>query len=364
MTDVCKLASSICHSAMFSCAFMNRSLPSISRTGEPARPASRAGWWVATALPVVLQCLPARARDALAYDRAAIAAGEVWRLVTGHFVHLGWAHCLLNVACVALCASVLAARDRAWVTLGGLAAGCGVLLWVGAPEVARYVGLSGVVYGLAVRALWPYARRDRWVGLVLLALVARVGWQVCVGTPRAEAAWLGGPVLAQGHVAGLVAGGLWAAWRTRRTGPAPRRGSQCERVYAGPRTRGRSTVHREPPMPYLLLIIEPSGQRTTRTRDEGEALYARMTRFADELRARGVLRAVESLVSADAAARVQVRHGATQVLDGPFAEAKEMVGGFFLLDVDTRDEALAIAKACPAAEWCTVEVREIGPCFF
>ena len=62
-------------------------------------------------------------------------------------------------------------------------------------------------------------------------------------------------------------------------------------------------------------------------------------------------------------ARVQVRGGKAQVLDGPFAEAKEMIGGFFLLDVNTREEALAIASRCPAAEWATVEVRETAPCY-
>jgi hypothetical protein len=51
------------------------------------------------------------------------------------------------------------------------------------------------------------------------------------------------------------------------------------------------------------------------------------------------------------------------VLDGPFAEAKEMVGGFFLLDCATREEAVAIARECPAAEWATVEVRATGPCY-
>jgi hypothetical protein len=58
-----------------------------------------------------------------------------------------------------------------------------------------------------------------------------------------------------------------------------------------------------------------------------------------------------------------VRGGRTQVVDGPFSEAKEMVGGFFLVDCDTRDEALAIAAQCPAAEWCTVEVRALAPCY-
>jgi len=117
-------------------------------------------------------------------------------------------------------------------------------------------------------------------------------------------------------------------------------------------------------MPYLLLIHEPIGQRQTRTQAEGEAVYDRMLHFADSLQQRGVLRAVESLASQDAtAARVKVSQGRMHVLDGPFAEAKEMVGGFFLLDVDTRDEALAIAGQCPAAEWATVEVRACAPCY-
>jgi hypothetical protein len=51
------------------------------------------------------------------------------------------------------------------------------------------------------------------------------------------------------------------------------------------------------------------------------------------------------------------------VLDGPFAEAKEMIGGFFLLNVDTHEQALDWAARCPAAAWATVEVRETGPCY-
>ena len=116
-------------------------------------------------------------------------------------------------------------------------------------------------------------------------------------------------------------------------------------------------------MPYMLLMVEPTGQRQTRTEAEGHAVYERMLRFADELRARGQLLAVESLSSQANAVRVQVRNGRSQVLDGPFAEAKEMVGGFFLIDCKTRAEAVAIAEKCPAAEWCTVEVRGVGPCY-
>jgi hypothetical protein len=116
-------------------------------------------------------------------------------------------------------------------------------------------------------------------------------------------------------------------------------------------------------MPYMLLIHEPVGQRQTRTLAEGQAVYDRMLRFADELKARGLLLGVESLVSQKDAARIQVRGGKANVLDGPFAEAKEMVGGFFLLNCASREEAVAIARECPAAEWATVEVRETGPCY-
>lgn len=117
-------------------------------------------------------------------------------------------------------------------------------------------------------------------------------------------------------------------------------------------------------MSYMLLIHEPIGQRAERGEAEGRVVYDRMLKWGASLKERGVLVASESLKSADEhAARLQVRNGKASVLDGPFAEAKEMIGGFFLLNCATRDEALAIAGTCPAAEWATVEVRGIAPCF-
>jgi hypothetical protein len=116
-------------------------------------------------------------------------------------------------------------------------------------------------------------------------------------------------------------------------------------------------------MSYMLLIVEDPAQRATRNPAEGEALYQRMVDFSEALRAEGVLLAVESLTSQAQAARVRVRGGKAQVVDGPFAEAKEMIGGFFLLNVASRDEAVSIAARCPASEWATVEVRALGPCF-
>lgn len=115
-------------------------------------------------------------------------------------------------------------------------------------------------------------------------------------------------------------------------------------------------------MAYLLLIVEPHGQRDTRSQPEAQGLYDEMVRFGEGLAARGVLLASESLRSDQSGVRVQIRDDKTQLRDGPFAEAREMVGGFFLLNSATREEAVEIAKQCPAARWATVEVREVAPC--
>jgi hypothetical protein len=114
-------------------------------------------------------------------------------------------------------------------------------------------------------------------------------------------------------------------------------------------------------MEYMLLIVEPQGQRNTRTRPEGHGLYQRMLEYTESLKARGLLRASNSL--RESAARLSVRGGRQSVVDGPFTESKELVGGFFLLDCGTRQQALSLAAECPAAEWATIEVREVGPCY-
>jgi hypothetical protein len=114
---------------------------------------------------------------------------------------------------------------------------------------------------------------------------------------------------------------------------------------------------------YMMLIVEPVGQRRSVGETEGRSRYARMVEYSVQLKERGLLSDAQSLRSEHDSVRVQVRAGRKQRFDGPFAEAKEMVGGYYLLDCATRDEAIAIAEACPAAEWATVEVREFGPCF-
>ena len=114
-------------------------------------------------------------------------------------------------------------------------------------------------------------------------------------------------------------------------------------------------------MSYMLLIVEPQGQRRTRAEEDGRSLYQQMLAYTESLKARGVLIASDSLRAP--ATRLNIRAGRRSVIDGPFAESKELIGGFFLLDCTTREEALGLAAECPAAEWATIEVREVGPCY-
>lgn len=116
-------------------------------------------------------------------------------------------------------------------------------------------------------------------------------------------------------------------------------------------------------MAYLLLILEQREDRNQRTEAEGQAAYESMSRWRDSLRERGLLQTAEALRPDRDGVRLSKRNGKRSVMDGPFVESKEMVGGFFLLDCKSKEEAIAIADECPAAEYATVEVRELAPCY-
>ncbi len=116
-------------------------------------------------------------------------------------------------------------------------------------------------------------------------------------------------------------------------------------------------------MNYLLLVMEPPGQRAERSLAEGQGAYDQMQAYAEALKAEGRLQGVNSLLGDDQGARVQVRQGRSRAVDGPFTEAKEMIGGYFLVDCSSLAEAVALAERCPAAAWATLEVRPVGPCW-
>ena len=112
-----------------------------------------------------------------------------------------------------------------------------------------------------------------------------------------------------------------------------------------------------------FMIIVKATPDSEAGRMPSESLMAAMAAYHQELAQAGVLLDANGLQPSAKGWRIRYADGRRQAVDGPFAEAKEMVGGFFLLDTASEDEALAIAAECPAAEWCSVEVRQLAPCY-
>lgn len=110
-------------------------------------------------------------------------------------------------------------------------------------------------------------------------------------------------------------------------------------------------------MRYLLLIHWDEEKLANLPTEEREGLNDRHVAFNRELQASGHFIEAEALAPSSVAACVRVQNGKPEVLDGPFAEAKEMVGGFYLIEAADLPEALAIAGRVPSAPYATVEVR-------
>ncbi len=86
---------------------------------------------------------------------------------------------------------------------------------------------------------------------------------------------------------------------------------------------------------------------------------ATMTKYNEELTKAGVLLALDGLQPPSAGARVSFAGGKASVTDGPFAEAKEVIGGYWLIDVKSKDDAVEWAKRCPAENPAVIEVRRV-----
>lgn len=112
-------------------------------------------------------------------------------------------------------------------------------------------------------------------------------------------------------------------------------------------------------MHVICLAYEEQRILDELTSEEWQALRGETLTYVEELRSNGKLIDARPLRSASEAVTVRVRDGATSVTDGPFAETKEQLGGFFLLDVADMDEARALAAKWPSARFGTIEVRPI-----
>jgi hypothetical protein len=107
---------------------------------------------------------------------------------------------------------------------------------------------------------------------------------------------------------------------------------------------------------YMLLIYS---DENAWTQNELENCYAESTQLTHELSANGQFLGAAPLDSIATATSVRVRDGKKLITDGPFAETREQLGGYFLIDAKDLDEAIAIAERIPSAKKGTVEIRPI-----
>jgi hypothetical protein len=114
-------------------------------------------------------------------------------------------------------------------------------------------------------------------------------------------------------------------------------------------------------MEYLLLIYHNESQFDARTDAERQKTYTEYRELIQDLEKNGKFKGGNQLQSTATATTVRVRNGKQSITDGPFAETKEQLGGYFLVDARDVEEAKAIAARIPSVHAGSIEVRPIVP---
>jgi hypothetical protein len=132
-------------------------------------------------------------------------------------------------------------------------------------------------------------------------------------------------------------------------------------------TACRSTVERqitptkEFEMQYLLLIYSNEAEMARRSTSDMASMSAEYTEFTKGIIQAGQFKAGDRLRPTSAATTVRVRNGQLAITDGPFAETREQLGGYYLVEAKNLDEATAVAARIPGAKHGSIEVRPIWP---
>jgi hypothetical protein len=112
-------------------------------------------------------------------------------------------------------------------------------------------------------------------------------------------------------------------------------------------------------MKYAFTIYGDESQRESASPEEMQAMSQAYGEFTQEVQDKGIHLAGEGLYPTPTATTVQVRDGERSVTDGPFAETKEQLGGFYVLDVKDLDEAIEWAAKIPGAQFGSIEIRPV-----
>jgi rhomboid family GlyGly-CTERM serine protease len=206
-------------------------LHNVSKPGMPGRLREilrRSTHWqvpaVITIFAIIAAAFGTAGIEILKYDRLAIADGEYWRLLSGHFSHLGPEHLLLNIAGLVL-VWLLVGRQYTtpqWtfvtvfslviITLG---------FWYVDPNLIWYVGLSGLLHGLLVAgAIHGIKSQTVESAIMLVAVASKLIYEQFVGPLPGSEATAGGAVITNAHLYGAIGGAMAAAILWRRVEPA------------------------------------------------------------------------------------------------------------------------------------------------
>jgi len=109
----------------------------------------------------------------------------------------------------------------------------------------------------------------------------------------------------------------------------------------------------------LMLYVNESGWQTLTAAEQQQGMAAYQA-YVEALTKAGAFRTTSRLESSSAATTVRIANGKPQVLDGPFVDSKEQIGGFFIIDVADLDAAISWAARCPAASHGVIEVRAMS----
>jgi hypothetical protein len=112
-------------------------------------------------------------------------------------------------------------------------------------------------------------------------------------------------------------------------------------------------------MQYMMLIYGPEGGFDGVPQEQQDAMMQEWFVYTQQMGEAGVMVAGDALLPTTAATSVRVRDGKDLITDGPFAETKEALGGYYLMEVPSVDEAIAWAKRCPAVGHGTIELRPV-----
>ena len=112
-------------------------------------------------------------------------------------------------------------------------------------------------------------------------------------------------------------------------------------------------------MEYVLLIYSSEADNKKRSAAEFAQIHQEYGAFTQDLNRSGKNKGGDALEAASTATTVRVRNGKTTVTDGPFAETKEQLGGYYLVETKDLDEAISIAARIPGAKYGSIEVRPV-----